>query len=132
MDEPQWLLRKAIVRAHAMQLAEHGGQAGIRDEGLLESALSRPRNLWAYNSPKPDPVALAAAYAFGLAKNHPFFDGNKRIAAVACEAFLIQQGVALTANDEEWYGAMIALASGEWDESVFAAWLRNHTAPQSD
>ncbi|MEN1682124.1 MAG: type II toxin-antitoxin system death-on-curing family toxin [Planctomycetota bacterium] len=128
MGEPAWIEIDAVLIAHARQLAEHGGQAGIRDRGLLESALSRPRNAWAYVSPKPDAQALAAAYAFGLARNHPFLDGNKRIAAVVCETYLISQGVALTADDEAWYDAVIALSSGETTEEVFADWLRSHTA----
>ncbi|QDT70806.1 Toxin Doc [Planctomycetes bacterium MalM25] len=127
--EPIWIDRSVVLAAHELQLEEHGGQQGLRDEGLLESALGRPRNLWAYGDPKPDSPALAAAYAFGLAKNHPFLDGNKRIAAVVCEAFLNTQGVMLLASDDEWYKAVLALAAGETPEQDFAAWLRDHARP---
>ncbi|TWU00731.1 Toxin Doc [Botrimarina colliarenosi] len=129
MNEPQWIQTEAIRRAHAAQLAEHGGQEGLRDPGLLESALNRPRNLWAYSQPRPDIAALAAAYGFGLAKNHPFFDGNKRTAAVVCEGFLNEEGYALIASDDDWYEAVLALAAGELSEEAFAEWLRQHTQP---
>jgi death-on-curing protein len=98
---------------------------------LLESAIKRPRNLWAYGSPRPDIFDLAASYAFGLAKNHPFLDGNKRIAAVGCEAFeafLDLHGASLRATDDDWYTAVLALAAGETSEPAFAEWLRRHAA----
>jgi death-on-curing protein len=129
MLEPEWIEAESILRAHASQLAEHGGQEGLRDPGMFESAMNRPRNLWAYSNPKPDAVALAAAYAFGLAKNHPFIDGNKRTVAVACEGFLNSQSIVLVAGDDEWYDAVYALAAGETTEEAFADWLRQHTKP---
>ncbi|MEM8865006.1 MAG: type II toxin-antitoxin system death-on-curing family toxin [Planctomycetota bacterium] len=126
MDEPEWILRESVLIAHELQLHEHGGQAGIRDEGLLDSALSRPRHQWTYGSPPPDVASLGAAYAFGIARNHPFFDGNKRTAAVVCEAFLMTLGKRLVATDDDWYEAMMALAAGELSEDAFAKWLRDH------
>lgn len=129
MDEPLWIELEAVRRAHADQLAEHGGQDGVRDLGLLESALSRPKNLWAYSEPKPDAATLAAAYAHGLAKNHPFLDGNRWIAAVVCEGFLNFHGFRVGAVDDDWYEAVLALAAGELSEQAFADWLRGHAAP---
>lgn len=126
MDEPQWIELQAVLIAHQRQLNEHGGQAGIRDEGLLDSALNRPRHHWAYTDPKPDAATLAAAYAHGIAKNHPFLDGNKRTAAVVCETFLVVMGFSLNATDSEWYDAVIALAAGELSEQEFASWLGEH------
>lgn len=116
----------AVIRAvHEEQLAEHGGAAGVRDEGLLESALSRPRNLAHYGV--PDTADLAASYAHGLAKNHPFIDGNKRTAFVAAELFLEMNGQHLQASDADCVLTMLALASGELSESGFALWLREHS-----
>ncbi|MEO1496585.1 MAG: type II toxin-antitoxin system death-on-curing family toxin [Planctomycetota bacterium] len=129
MNQPLWIEKDAVLRAHAAQLAEHGGQEGLRDAGLLDSALMRPRQLWHYSQPKPDAAALAAAYAFGLARNHPFMDGNKRIAAVVCEAFLNSLGFDLTAGDDDFYTAMFALAAGELPEEAFADWLRERLRP---
>jgi death-on-curing protein len=86
MQQPTWILPESVSAIHAAQLAEHGGQDGLRDAGLLESALHRPLNLWAYSKPKPDLPALAASLAFGVARNHPFLDGNKRTAWVLCRA----------------------------------------------
>ncbi len=124
MTTPRWLPKDLILAIHNRQLAEHGGAAGVRDEGLLESALARPQNLFAYGD--GDAAALAAAYAFGIARNHPFLDGNKRTAYVACELFLMANGVALVASDEESLAAMLSLAAGEIDEGEFAAWLREN------
>ena len=113
----------AVIRAvHEEQLAEHGGAAGVRDDTLLESALARPKNLAHYG--EPDVAALAASYAYGLAKNHPFIDGNKRTAFVATELFLELNGHRLEASDPECVLTMLALASGGLDESAFAEWLR--------
>lgn len=114
---------------HARQLAEHGGATGIRDKGLLLSALNRPLDKWDYSDPKPGICDLAAAYAFALAKNHPFFDGNKRTSAVACETFLIRNGLVPTASEEDKYPFYVSLASGDITEEEFAAWLRENTAP---
>lgn len=128
LDEPEWIEVETVYRLHARQLAEHGGITGIRDSGLLLSAMSRPISKWNYGNPPPDLCELAAAYAFGLAKNHPFLDGNKGSAAVVCEVFLILNGFQPTATEEEKYPYYLALSSGEIDEETFAAWLRKNTA----
>lgn len=123
-----WIDPAVILAVHEEQLAEHGGAAGIRDAGMLESALSRPRNLAHYG--EPDAAALAAAYGFGLARNHPFVDGNKRSAFVAVELFLHLNGLRLDALDADCVMVMLSLAAGEIDEATFAAWLRERTAPR--
>ena|SRR5690349_11112969 len=121
MNEPTWLRLEAILAAHDDQLAEHGGGVGVRDQGLLESALARPLNLHAYG--EPSLVKLAAAYAFGIARNHPFVDGNKRTALVAAELFLALNGHDLTATDVECVETFLALAAGEISEEELAAWI---------
>jgi death on curing protein len=121
MNEPVWLRLEAILAAHDEQLTEHGGGAGIRDRGLLESALARPLNLYAYG--EPSLPRLAAAYAFGIARNHPFVDGNKRSALVAAELFLALNGVDLVADDVEVVQTFLALAAGEVSEEELAAWI---------
>lgn len=131
MDEPQWIEEQSTRIIHDRQLAKHGGMAGIRDAGLLSSALNRPRNLWAYARASADLAALAASYAAGIAQNHPFFDGNKRTAAVVCETFLDVNGIELTASDDQWYDAMIRVASGTWDDVQLAEWIRSHSAPRA-
>lgn len=131
MEEPQWIEEESVSEIHNRQLAAHGGMAGVRDAGLLSSALNRPRNLWAYARESADWAGLASKYAAGIACNHPFLDGNKRTAAVVCEAFLELNGYVLTANDDDWYDAMIQLASGTIDENAFAAWLRDRLRPLS-
>ncbi|OGB04439.1 MAG: death-on-curing protein [Burkholderiales bacterium RIFCSPHIGHO2_12_FULL_69_20] len=120
-----WLDPAVILAVHDEQLSEHGGAAGVRDAGLLESALSRPRNLAHYG--QPDGFELAAAYAFGLARNHPFIDGNKRSAFVATELFLMLNGWRLTATDIDCVMVMLSLAAGDIDEAHFAQWLRERT-----
>ena len=112
------------LAAHAEQLAEHGGGDGIRDAGMLDSAMARPQNLVQYGD--PDAAALAAAYAFGIARNHPFIDGNKRTAAVVSETFLMLNGYALGATDAELVVAFVALAAGELGEDELADWFRQH------
>jgi death-on-curing protein len=119
-----WLEKALALAIHDRQLAEHGGTGGVRDEGLLESALARPQQLHAYGDPVPDLSGLAAALAHGLARNHPFLDGNKRTAAVACETFLELNGATLDADDLELYPLYLALAEGKLSERDFAAWLR--------
>ncbi len=126
MDDPIWISKELEVAIHSRQLAEHGGADGVRDAGLLESALARPRQLFAYSDPTPDCAVLAAAYAFAISKNHAFIDGNKRTAAVVCETFLALNGFELTATDAGLYPAFISLATGEWDEATFIAWLVPH------
>jgi len=129
--EPEWLTKALMLAVHDEQLAEHGGGAGVRDEGLLEAALARPQNRFAYD-PAADLATLAAAYAFGLARNHPFIDGNKRTAFVAAEVFLDLNGMTLTASDESCVLTMLRLAAGEIEEDAFADWLRANTARQEE
>ena len=117
-----WVAAEVAAVAHAEQLAEHGGGEGVRDERLLDSAMARPRNLAGYGD--PDAAALAAAYAYGIARNHPFVDGNKRTAAVVSETFLILNGYQLTATDAELVVAFVALAAGELSEEEIADWFR--------
>jgi len=123
----RFLDRGIILAIHEMQLAEHGGAIGIRDEGLLESALARPANRAACEA-NTDVAALAAAYAFSLAKNRPFIDGNKRTAYVAMELCLADNGFLLAASDEECLIAVLNLAGGETSEDEFAAWIRANMA----
>lgn len=121
-----WLQKSLVLAIHDRQLAEHRGSAGVRDETLLESALARPQQLHAYGDPPPDLADLAATLAFGLARNHPFVDGNKRTAAVACEAFLELNQATLEANDLELFPLYLALAEGTLSETDFASFLRSH------
>jgi death-on-curing protein len=122
----RWLHADVLQAVHLEQLAEHGGAPGTRDEGLFESALARPQNLALYG--EPDVFDLAAAYAVGLAKNHPFVDGNKRTAYVAMELFLVLNGAELTADDASATLTMLTVAAGDIDEPTLAQWLREHTA----
>ncbi len=124
MTDWVWPDREVIVAVHEMQLAEHGGLAGVRDAGLLDSALSRAPNLAAYG--QPDAAALAAAYGWGLSRNHPFIDGNKRTGFVAAELFLNLNGHELQATDADCVLTMLGVAAGEVSEEAFAAWLRSH------
>lgn len=119
-----WLDRQVVLAVHDEQLAEHGGASGVRDIGLLESALARPLNLVAYA--EPDAAALAAAYGFGIASNHPFVDGNKRTAFVGVELFLALNGYGLPAEDVACVLIMLAVAAGDLDETAFGAWIRGH------
>jgi death-on-curing protein len=121
-----WVATDVALAAHAEQLAEHGGGEGVRDRGALESAMARPRNLALYE--RPDAASLAAAYAFGIARNLPFVDGNKRTAAVVSETFLVLNGHRLDASDAELVVAMLALAAGELTEDELAGWFREHLA----
>jgi death on curing protein len=122
-----WIDRDVLLAAHDEQLQEHGGATGIRDEGLFESALARPQNLAAYG--EPDAAALAASYAFGLAKNHAFVDGNKRIALVALELFLELNGFVLAVDDAQCVIVILSLASGAFSEGDLAEWIRRHLKP---
>ena len=119
-----WVAIEVAQAAHLEQLAEHGGAAGVRDARLLESAMARPKNLVAYG--EPDAAQLAAAYAFGIARNHPFADGNKRTAAVVSETFLVLNGYQLVASDAELVVAFLSLAAGELSEEEMADWFRTH------
>lgn len=128
MTDWTWIQREVIVAIHEMQLAEHGGLEGVRDAGLLDSALGRAQNLAAYAS--PDVCALASAYGWGISRNHPFIDGNKRTGFVAAELFLSLNGYELQASDADCVITMLAVAAGELSEDAFAAWLRQHCAPR--
>ena len=125
----RWISKQALLLLHAESLAEHGGGQGLRDEGLLDSALTRPQNLAAYGN--PDHAALAASYGLGLAKNHAFVDGNKRAALLATGLFLYLNGWRLTASQADTTLAMLSLAAGELSEDDFAAWLRAHGVPRA-
>lgn len=125
--EPNLVAASVVLAIHDEQVAEHGGGAGVRDEGLLESALSRPRNLFGYeNSGLPQ---LAAAFAYAICKNHPFIDGNKRTSLVVAELFLALNGQALDATDVECVVVWQKLAAGEMDEQSLAQWFAQHIAP---
>jgi death on curing protein len=130
MAEP--VFREDVVLAiHRRQLAEHGGAGGIRDRGLLDSALARPKNRRAYSEQEPDFAALAASYAFGLCRNHPFVDGNKRVAYVVCRTFLLLNGFEVEASREEKYLTFLKLAEGTLPEEDLSAWLRERLKPAS-
>ena len=123
MNQWTWIEESVVWAVHEAQLAEHGGSAGVRDPGLLASALARPLNLAAYDG-EADAAALAAAYGFGIARNHPFIDGNKRTAFVCTELFLALNGYQLQAEDANCVSIMLTLAAGDLPEAEFAAWLR--------
>src|SRR5699024_10130218 len=120
----RWIEKPFALAIHDRQLSEHGGSTGMRDESLLDSALARPQQLHAYGDPPPDLAGLAASLAYGLARHHPFVDGNKRTAAVACAVFVELNGGTLQADDLELYPVYIALDEGSLPEADFAAWLR--------
>jgi len=124
MNEPFWLTRQIIVAIHDEQLAIHGGASGLRDEGMLESALDRPRNRWAYQS--AGLAELAAAYAFGIARNHPFVDGNKRTSLLALYTFLGVNGIDFNVPEAEAAAVILSLAAGEVDESGLVRWIRDN------
>lgn len=117
-----WIDEAVVWAVHEAQLAEHGGSAGVRDAGLLRSALARPQHLDVYGT--PDLADCAAAYGYGIARNHPFIDGNKRTAFVCAELFIELNGAQLVADDTACVTTMLALAAGEIEEAAFAAWLR--------
>ena len=123
--EPRWLARLAVDSIHSELLREHGGSAGLRDENLLESALARPRHLVAYRS-TVHLAQLAAAYGFGIARNHPFVDGNKRTALMAMYVFLGLNGWELAADEEDAVRTVLDLAAGTLEEADLATWLRKH------
>jgi death-on-curing protein len=122
--EPRWVPRVVIEAIHFDQIRTHGGLAGVRDESALESALARPRNRWAYGR-RPDLARLAAAYGSGLARDHPFRDGNKRVAFLAAVVFLELNGYQLVVSDKEVVARMVALAAGRLSEAKLAAWIRD-------
>ena len=128
MREPAWLTRLVVEAVHFDQIREHGGLHGLRDEGLLESALARPRHKWTYKR-RPDLASLAAAYGYGLVRNHPFHDGNKRTAFLAVVIFLGLNGLDFDADETDVVTAMVTAARGRLTEREFAAWVRKHSAP---
>lgn len=125
----RWVDQRALVLLHADSLAEHGGAPGLRDEGLLQSALARPQNLAAYG--QPDVAALAASYGVGLAKNHPFVDGNKRAAFLAIGLFLALNGHRLVADQADATLTMLSVAAGTLDEAQLAGWVRVNSRPRA-
>ena len=127
--EPRWLSRVVVDAIHNDQLREHGGLPGIRDENVLESALARPQQKWHY-AEQTDVSTLAAAYAFGLVKNHPYRDGNKRIGFLAVVTFLGLNGYDLDVADEDVVAEVLALAEGQLSEETLADWIRQHSTKQ--
>ena len=125
MKTPVWVLRETVLTLHEYSVAEFGGEAGIRDEGLLDSALGKPENLFAYG--KPTVFHLAASYGFGLVKNHPFIDGNKRAGFITAIAFLELNGYRFQATEAEAAVCTLALAAGEMSEKAYAAWLKKNS-----
>ena len=125
MPAPIWLLSEIAQAVHKRQLAEHGGGQGVRDAGLLESALLRPQNIYIYSNGQTSLAQLAAAYAYGLARNHPFVDGNKRTALVLSLLFLKLNKRTLTASQEDLYAVFMALAKGNMPEAVLANWFES-------
>jgi death-on-curing protein len=123
----RWISKFAVLAIHNEQLAEHGGHPGVRDEGLLESALDRPHNLSTYSD--VGVAELAAAYAFGLAKNHPFVDGNKRTAFVVSVTFLLLNGFDITASEKDVVETFLRLAGGDITEKQLASWFSTHVVP---
>jgi death on curing protein len=126
MKEPHWIDRRALALLQAESLAEHGGHAGVIDEGLLDSALARPRQIFTYEA-SSDLARLAAAYATGIIRDHPFADGNERAAFLAAGLFLELHGFRLAASPVEATRAVLAVGAGEMKEEEFAAWIRGHT-----
>ena len=127
MREFTWIDLPVVLAIHDEQLAEHGGQAGVRDAGLLESALARPRNQFAYG--ETSLARLAASYAFGISRNHPFLDGNKRTSLVVAELFLLLNGLQLFSGDGECVTTFLNLAAGDLTEDELATWIAAHSAP---
>lgn len=126
----RWVDKRALLLLHDESLAEHGGASGLRDEGLLDSALARPEQAAHYGT--PDHAELAALYCAGIARNHPFVDGNKRAAFLALGLFLFLNGWRLKASQAEATLAILAVASGEWDDATLTAWLRERATPRAD
>ncbi len=127
MNDPVWIDLEVVLAIHDEQLAEHGGQAGVRDRGLLESAMARPKNQFAYGEHALH--RLAASYASGISRNHPFLDGNKRTSLVVAELFLELNGLELTASDAECVTTFLALAAGDLSEDELTEWIAAHCSP---
>ena len=128
MNEPLWMSKSSVLAAHSQQLAEHGGSDGIRDENLLDSALAKPHNVFAYED-DADLFRLAASYASGIARNHAFVDGNKRTALAVSSAFLIRNGWDIDAPREDLYATFLHLADGSLSEEELAGWFTCHAVP---
>ena len=126
MIEPIWIQEDVVYAIHRRQIAEHGGAVGIRDENLLLSAMARPQNLLAYSEAEPDLSTLAAAYAFGIARNHPCIDGNKRVSLIVCRTFLKLNGWDLAASQEKKVHTFLRLAEGSLTEAELTDWIRGH------
>lgn len=129
MTEPRWLSAVHVLHIHSDQVQAHGGSLGLRDRALLESALERPRNRFHYE-PDADLAAVAAAYGFGISSNHPFIDGNKRVAFQAMYLFLGLNGFRIDAPEEEVVALVLSLANGALDELSLADWLREYLSPR--
>ena len=127
--EPIWIQQRVVIAAHEESLAEHGGPQGIRDLGMLESALARQKNLLAYSETEPSLCRMAAAYGFGIAANHPFVDGNKRTALIAAITFLKLNGLEVTADKAGRYLTFYGLAAGTVSEDKLAEWFDRNTKP---
>ena len=130
MQEPIWIRTIEAYELHKQQIGLFGGTFGVRDHGLLESALARPKNLFAYSDPAPGMCALAAAYAFGISSNHPFLDGNKRAAMHVAFVFLEFNGLRIAATQADAYLTVLGLAAGEISEEELTAWFEHNTAPR--
>ena len=128
ITEPIWIEKPEVLIVHSMQLAQHGGKNGIRDISLLDSALAKSKNVYVYGGEVTLP-RLAASFAFGIARNHPFLDGNKRTALVVSEGFLRLNSLAIVAPPEEKYVTFLALAAGQVPEEELTEWLANHAIP---
>lgn len=128
MDEPRWISKRAVLALHAEQLAEHGGSHGIRDESLLDSALAKPQNVFAY-ADSPDLFRLAASYAYGIVRNHAFADGNKRTALVVSILLFNRNGWDIEAAKADEYLTFLHLADGSLGEEEMAAWFTKHAVP---
>ena len=126
MSEPIWIRDDVLLAIHRRQLAEHSGGDGVRDTDLLDATLNKPKNLYPYSNEEPGLVELAASYAFGIARNHPFIDGNKRTAFVVCRLFLKLNGKNLMASQEEKYNIFMKLAAGNLSEQELASWITCH------
>jgi death-on-curing protein len=127
MTKPVWIELEVVLAIHDEQLAEHGGQPGVRDRGLLESAMARPQNQFACD--EHSIARLAASYAFGISRNHPFLDGNRRTSLVVAELFLELNGLELTATDAQCVTTFLQLAAGELSEEQLAEWIAGHSTP---
>ncbi|MBF4509049.1 MAG: type II toxin-antitoxin system death-on-curing family toxin [Aeromicrobium sp.] len=128
-SEPRWVSRVVVDAVHVDLIRTHGGMPGVRDEDLLESALARPRQRWAYDA-SADLAVLAASYGFGLARNHPYHDGNKRVAFMAMAVFVGLNGFELVADEADVVTTIVALAAGALDEDALAEWVRVRLAPR--